>query len=272
MSAEPVHRYLATSPGGAGVRRGDHTTRGTLVLLHACPLNARMWEPQEALARHGWHVVMPQFRGFDQAGFEETDASSIDDYAQHVANLIDSIGVAQAVIGGLSMGGYVALALYRRAPHLFRGIVLADTRADADTPDARANRERLMALADTGGVAAIAEDMIPKLLGPTTRSTQPALVARVRALILSNRPDALKSALRAMMTRPDSTPTLAGVRVPALVLAGGEDSITPPSANAAIAAAIPGAVFSEISAAGHLSSLEQPDAFNAALRHFLDRL
>ena len=120
---------------------------GTLLLLHAFPLGARMWEPQHALAERGWHVVMPQFRGFDCETPDGADAASIDDYASDVADLLQTLGVKTAVVAGLSMGGYVALALYRHAPELFQGLVLADSRADADSGEARANRTRLIGVA-----------------------------------------------------------------------------------------------------------------------------
>lgn len=245
---------------------------GTLLLLHAFPLSARMWEPQHALAEHGWRVVMPHFRGFDGARPEDQDAATLDDYAGDVANLLETLEIDRAVIGGLSMGGYVALALYRHAPQLFRGLVLADTRAEADSAEARANRARMMALAGTGGAAAIADDMVPKLLGQTTRATRPALEERVRALILGNPPAAIQAALRAMMTRPDSTALLPAIAVPTLVVVGDEDTLTPPQLSASMAASIPQADLLVLSQAGHLSSLEQPHAFNAALLRFLDRL
>lgn len=231
-----------------------------------------MWEPQHTLTSRGWRVVMPHLRGFDCSTPDGQAVTSIDDYAEDVADLVDTLGVPQAVIGGVSMGGYVALSLYRNAPQLFRGLILADTRADADTPEARANRLRLIALGDSGGAAAIANDMVPRLLGPTTQATQPALIERVHALGTAHQIGALQAALRAMMTRRDFTSMLPSIGVPTLVISGEEDGLTPPEVGARMAAAIPRALFAAIPRAGHLPNLEQPQAFNAAVLRFLDGL
>jgi pimeloyl-ACP methyl ester carboxylesterase len=262
-------RYIEAEPETAV---GDRSATPVLVLLHAFPLSARMWEPQHALTAHGWRVVMPHLRGFDCAASDGATASSLDDYAADVADLLDALGVAQAVVGGLSMGGYVALALYRNAPQLFRGLVLASTRADADTAEARANRIRMIALAESGGASAIAGEMLPRLVGTTTAAQHPELVERVRSLATATRPAALQAALRAMMTRHDSTTMLPGIAVPTLVVCGDEDALIPPEIAARMAAAIPQALFARLAAAGHLPNLEQPQAFNAALLRFLDGL
>jgi pimeloyl-ACP methyl ester carboxylesterase len=130
------HRYLDVPAAG-------DRPRGTLVLLHAFPLNARMWEPQLALASHGWRVIAPHLRGFD-GGVDEPGDSSVDDYAGDVIDLLDSLHIKDAVIGGLSMGGYVAFALVRRAPSYVRGLILADTRSQADTPEGVENRKKML--------------------------------------------------------------------------------------------------------------------------------
>ena len=265
-------RYLESHPRTASVSWGDREPVGTLVLLHAFPLGARMWEPQHTLAEQGWRIVMPQFRGFDCTKSDVPEAASLEDYARDVADLLETLAVDRAVVGGLSMGGYVALELYRHAPQLFSGLVLADTRADADSPEARANRARMIELAGARGAVAIADEMVPKLLGDTTRRSGPAIEDRVRALILSNHPSAIQAALRSMMARPDSTPLLSSIALPTLVLVGEEDALTPPPLSASMAAAIRHAELVHVALAGHLSSLEQPQAFNAALANFLARL
>ncbi len=271
MSSCSRLRYLEANPRTSAGWPADRPLAGTLVLLHAFPLGARMWEPQQALAASGWHVVMPQFRGFDCSTPDGLDAQSLDDYAADVADLMQTLSVSRAVIGGLSMGGYVALALYRRAPALFAGLILADTRAEADSKEARANRTRLIALAGAAGVSGVADDMLPKLLGATTQSTQPAIEGRVRALIAANQVGAVQAALRGMMTRDDSTELLPSIAVPALVVVGDEDTLTPPAASETMASALPSATLVVIPQAGHLSNLEQPQAFNAAVLSFLER-
>lgn len=275
MSAMPSCsrlRYLESHPRTASASWGDREPLGTLVLLHAFPLGARMWEPQYALADCGWRIVMPQFRGFDCTRSDVPEAASLEDYAQDVADLLETLAVKRAVIGGLSMGGYVALELFRRVPHVFSGLVLADTRAEADAPEARTNRVRMIALAADHGPSAIADEMVPTLLGPTTRTSAPAIEDRVRALILANHPSAIQAALRAMMSRPDSTPLLPSIDVPTLIIVGEDDALTPPPMSATMAEAIPKAELVYLPAAGHLSSLEQPQPFNAALASFLARL
>jgi len=240
------------------------------VLLHAFPLNARMWEPQLALSGQGWRVIAPQFRGFDH-GDQDPPAASVDDYAGDVIDLLDALHIHEAVIAGLSMGGYVALALFRHAPRYVHGLVLADTRAEADTPAAVEGRQRMIALAREGGPAAVADDMIPKLLGETTRATNPGLAEHVRSLVLASSTVAIAGALTALMTRPDSTSLLSRIHCPTLAIVGGEDTITPKPFSEALQAGIAGAQLEVVPRAGHLSSLEQPAAFNEVLSGFLER-
>jgi 3-oxoadipate enol-lactonase len=265
-------RYIHVHPRGSARWPADREPLGTLVLIHAFPLNARMWEPQFALADHGWQVIAPHLRGFDDPTASPAADTTLDDYAGDIIDLLSCLGSGPAVVGGLSMGGYTAFALYRRAPGLFRGLVLADTRAEADSPDARTNRERMMGVARTGGATAIANEMLPKLLGGVTRATMPSVEARVRGLIQSSPPEAIVAALHAMLTRSDATPLLPSIAVPTLVIVGSDDALTPPALSATMAERIPGAELVIVPDAGHLASLEQPGLFNAALVRFLHRL
>ena len=263
-------RYIEAHPRTTSAWPAERPPIGTLVLLHAFPVGARMWEAQQAIAASGWRVVMPQFRGFDCSTPDGADATTIDDYAGDVSDLLDTLSVRRAVVGGLSMGGYVLFSLYRRRPDLFTGVILADTRADPDTKEARDNRQRLIALASTQGVSGVADDMVPKLLGATTRATGPAVDARLRALIAANQPGAVQAALRAMMTRDDSSALLPAMRLPALVVVGEEDTLTPPSLSEAMFRELPQASLAVIRGAGHLSNMEQPQAFNAEVLGFLE--
>ena len=213
-------------------------------------------------------MIVPQLRGFD-GGAGDPPASSVDDYAGDVVDLLDALHVDEAVIGGLSMGGYVAFAILRHAARYVHALVLADTRSQADTPEGIEGRKRMLQLVHDKGAAAIADEMIPKLLGETTRRERPDVAERVRALILSNSTDAIAGAVRALMTRPDSTPLLPTIHVPTLVLVGAEDTITPPSAADDLHNGIAGSELVQIPGAGHLSNLEQPELFGAALARFL---
>ena len=257
--------YLDSAPG-------DHTLR-PYVLLHAFPLGANQWEPQMRSIPAGWRLITPDLRGF--GGSTELDSLSalaITDFAGDVVDLLDELDVPRAVIGGLSMGGYVALALLQNAPQVVAGLVLADTRATADSPEGRANRRNMLALVDREGPSGVAREMMPKLLGSTTRALNPAIEAQVRRLIKQQSPVAIRGAIHRMMHRPDSTALLPQVSVPTLVIVGEEDELTPPADSQRIAEAVPGAILVTIPGAGHLSNMEQPDAFNAALNAFLAKL
>jgi pimeloyl-ACP methyl ester carboxylesterase len=256
-------RYLERAPA-ATVR-----PRGVLVLIHAFPLNARMFEPQLPLAEGGWRVIAPQLRGFDGAT-NDPPASSVDDYAGDVIDLLDALHVEEAVIGGVSMGGYVALAMFRHAPRYFQGMLLADTKASADTPEGVEGRKKMLRLVEEKGAAGVADEMIPKLLGETTRRTRPDVVERVRSLILGNSTQAIAAAVRALMTRPDSTPLLPTIHGPTLILVGEEDTVTPKAAAEEMQRGIAGSRMQIIAGAGHLTNLEDPQAFNSPLAEFLD--
>ena len=241
--------------------------QGQLVLIHGFPLTARMWGPLVAALPAGWDAVTPDLPGFGHS--KQAPARTMDDMATAILSELDARGIERAVIGGLSMGGYVTFALYRLAPERFSGMVLADTRATADTGQQKDARRRMIETVREGGAGAVAEEMLPKLLGPTTQRENGALGSDVRAMIESNTPDAIAAAAEAMMGRPDSTDLLSRIRVPALIVCGTEDVLTPPSDARALHEGIRGSRLELIEGAGHLSNLEAPRAFNAALAAFL---
>lgn len=242
--------------------------RGTLVLVHAFPLSAEMWEPQLAAPPAGWRVVAPDLAGFGRS-FPVPASATFEDDARDVVALLDHLGETQAAIGGLSMGGYVAFALLRVAPERVRALVLADTRPDADSAEARRSRQAMLSTLDRDGVETIVEGMLPRLLGATTLETRPDVVARVREIGRRQPADGVRAAIHRLMGRPDSTPLLPALRCPALVVAGAEDAITGPDLARRMQGEIPGARLVLLESAGHLSNLEQPGAFNAALGEFL---
>jgi len=258
-------RYLEQdAPAGA-------RPRGTLVLLHAFPVNARMWEGQLTLSAGGWRVVAPQFRGFD-GGDGDPAANSMDDYAGDVVDLLDALHVPDAVIGGLSLGGYVAFALLRLAPHYVRGLILADTRPQADTPEGLEARRGMLALLEKNparGAEAVMDQMLPKLVGGPARAASAEVVAHLRALGMASSAASIAGAVRALMTRPDSTPLLSTIHCPTLIVVGADDVITPPALSEEMHRAIAGSELVEIPAAGHMSNFEQPVAFNDAVARFL---
>ena len=151
----------------------------------------------------------------------------MDDYAGDVVALMDALGIETAVIGGLSMGGYVTFALFRQAPERFDGVILADTKAQADTAEGQAGRRAMSETLRGSGVSAVVDELLPKLLGETTHRERPQVLADARRLMEANQPDAIDAALHALMTRPDSTPDLPRISCPALVIVGQEDAVTP---------------------------------------------
>lgn len=253
---------------------GPAVADDVLVLLHGFPHSRAFWAPQlgaapGALAARlpGWRIVAPDLRGFG-----DTDARgpySMDRYADDVAALLDHLGVARAAVAGLSMGGYVALALWRRHRARVRALVLADTRAGADAPAARERRRELVTVAREAGSAAVAESQLDGALGATSRRDRPEVVAGLRALMAAAPAEGIVGALEAMMDRPDSTSTLATIDVPTLVIVGAEDVLTRPAEARALRDGIPGARLVEIDGAGHVASWERPEPFGAAVAGFL---
>jgi pimeloyl-ACP methyl ester carboxylesterase len=257
--------YLDSAP--------KHNELRSLVLLHAFPIGANLWEPQMRSIPKGWRLITPDLRGF--GGSSELDslsALSMADYADDVLDLLEELGIERAVIGGCSMGGYAALALYAAHPEIFEGLILANSRAGADSPEARANRRNMLALVDREGPSGVAREMMPRLLGKTTRDANSSIEPFVRRLIKQQSPVAIRSAIHRMMHRPDSMPLLAQVSVPTLVITGAEDEMIPVDESRRMAEAVKGATLVIIPGAGHLSNLEQPEAFNDAVNTFLTAL
>lgn len=240
-----------------------------LLLIHAFPLTADMWRPQLEAVPNGWHYIAADLPGFGGEEREGTVAPGMDDFAADVEGLLDAMEIDRAVIGGCSMGGYVTFALFRRAPERFSGMVLADTRATSDTPDGKSARRAMSELVKAQGPTAVADQMMEKLLGPTTRAGRPQVEREVRRLITSNSVRGIDDAIHAMMARPDSGPTLDRISVPTLVIVGEEDVLTPVSDSEALHEAIDRSHLVILERAGHLASMEAPDAFSKVLADFL---
>ncbi|MDA0635579.1 alpha/beta fold hydrolase [Nonomuraea sp. MCN248] len=239
-----------------------------LVLLHAFPLSSAMWLAQrEGLAR-ACRVITPDLRGFGGSRLGD-DEPSIDLMADDVARMLDDEGVERAVVGGLSMGGYVAMAFCRRHPDRVLGVILAGTKASPDTEPARDNRERIARAVLADGSDVLVKEVLPALIGATTKQRRAMVFGRVKGLVQAAPPQAAAWAMRAMAARPDSFDTLAALKVPALVLVGDEDELAPPPDARAMAEAVPEGRLEVIAKAGHLVAVEQPEAFNAAVERFL---
>ncbi len=243
-----------------------------LVLLHAFPLSSAMWLAQREALSDRVRVITPDQRGFGGSPLGD-DEPSLDHVADDLAALLDSKGLDSVVLGGLSMGGYVAMAFLRRHPERVAALVLADTKATADPADGRARREQLASTVESDEESAVLLDQVlPTLVGPTTLQQRALVFGRVKALVQAAPPAAVAWASRAMAARPDSLQTLAEVRVPTLVLVGEEDTLSPPADAEAMATAVPGAQLVRIPSSGHLSAVEAPEEFNHAVGAFLDGL
>ncbi len=245
--------------------RGDGPA---ILFIHGYPLDHTIWTHQVA-AMEGWCRIAPDLRGMGQSDAPDL-GYSMETYAADLAQLLDLLGAREAVLVGLSMGGYVALEFVRRWRDRVRALVLVDTRAEADTPEARLTRDATAATAREQGAEAIAEAMLPKVLGASTLTGAPATVERVRAMMASSPVAGIVGALAAMRDRPDSTPLLAELDgLPTLVIVGDEDELTPPAQSRAMAEAIPGASLVVVRSAGHLTPLERPAETTDALLAFL---
>ena len=254
---------------GRTVRYLDAGSGWPVVLIHAFPLNAEMWRPQLERVPEGWRFVAPDLRGFGPDTVAVPGSITLDDMAGDVAAFLDELAIDPAVIGGLSMGGYITVALFRRAPERFSGMILADTKASADTPEGLEGRRQLVALARAQGATGVAESMLPKLLGKTSFERRPDLPQKVRAMIERANPDGIVAAIEAMMVRPDSTRDLSHISCPTLVIVGEEDGVTPVADAVALQNQIVRSRLVILPQAGHLSNLEVPDGFALALSDFL---
>lgn len=233
-----------------------------LVLLHAFPLTSAMWRPQFEAFADQWPVITPDL----------PPVGSMDVLADGIAQRIREHDLPPVVLGGLSMGGYVVFAILRRHPELVRAIVLADTRPGPDTPEVRDRRSAQQAQVASEGAGPIIEGSLKSLPSAYTREARPDVMDELRGIMEQVPPEWITAALEAMKHRPDSTPQLADLDLPALVVVGADDTVTPPNVAEDMAQRLPNARLAVIPKAGHLSNLEDPNAFNAELRSFLETL
>jgi pimeloyl-ACP methyl ester carboxylesterase len=242
-----------------------------VVFLHAYPLGRAMWEPQVRALSPVCRVIAPDLRGHG-----ESDAplwlTTMDTFIEDVRGLLDRLSIREAVLAGLSMGGYIAFGFYRKYRDRVKGLILADTRAQADTPEARRSRFEAAQSAYQKGAGVIADLMIPKLFGPAAYAGRPELVEMVRRMILTTPVSGIVCDLMALSERPDSVPLLLEIGCPTLIIVGEQDGLTPPDVARFMAERIPGAGLEVIPGSGHLPNLENPEAFNRAVRRFIESL
>ena len=256
---------------GITITYNDRGTGLPLVFLHAFPLNRSMWAQQE-------DALFSQFRiiTIDLRGHGESDAPlwryTLEQSADDVCALLDRLSIQQAIFTGLSMGGYILFAFYRKYATRVKGLILADTKAQADTAEGKDGRFQMAQTAYNRGPSAIADLMIPKLLSPMSIQTKLDLVQHVRAMIQGNQISGIAGDLMAMADRPDSVPLLSRITHPTQIIVGELDQATPPTDARLMADHIPHASLAVIPQAAHLSNLEQPEAFNQIVATFASEL
>ncbi|MEX0829250.1 MAG: alpha/beta fold hydrolase [Nitrospirales bacterium] len=256
---------------GVTVGYTDQGNGTPIVFIHAFPLSKTMWQPQVDALKDTYRVVT-----VDLGGHGESDIvlwnDTLDGYAKGVIHLLDHLGIAQAVFVGLSMGGYTLFSIYRHYANRVKAMVLADTRAQADSEEGKAGRHSMADVAFKDGASSIADIMLPKLLAPSTIQQRPEVVEEVRQMILHTSTAGIVVDLVAMAARPDSTDLLSTITCPTLVIVGEEDQATPLAESQYMADRISGSTLVTIAGAGHLSNLEQPEAFTHALMTFLKNI
>lgn len=247
----------------------DVRGKGPAVLfIHGYPLDHTLWEHQLAHL-DGWMRIAPDLRGMGQSDAPDL-GYSMATYADDLLALLSAVGVERVILCGVSMGGYIAFEILRRARERVGGLVLINTRAEADSPEARKARDSAAALAREGGAESIAASMLPRLLARKASSQSPALTERLQRMMEATPVSGILGALGALRDRPDSVgllPTLA--TIPTLVVAGDDDQIIPPDSAQAMADAIPGARLAVVPGSGHLTPIESPEAVTTLLTDFL---
>lgn len=238
-----------------------------IVFLHGFPHRRTLWAPQLGALVDRARCIAPDFRGFGESNGGAP--YSMDRYADDTVELLDELRIERAVVCGLSMGGYVAFALWRRHAARVRGLVLMDTRAGADSPEGAQKRRDMIAMARERGSGAVADAMITGMVGKSTREKCPEIVDAVHSMLESAPVEGVIGGLEAMLSRPDSTPTLSTISVPTLIVVGEEDVLTPPSESEALHRAIPDSRLEVIACAGHVSNVERSAAVNHVLSEFL---
>jgi 3-oxoadipate enol-lactonase len=254
-----------------GIAYRDEGAGRPIVFLHAFPLNQTMWDEQVAAFASTYRVITFDWRGFGESQLRD-GVSTMEDFADDLAGLLRRLSIDQAIICGLSMGGYASFAFHRKYSERISALILADTRATPDNEEGKRGRYEMAELAREKGASALVDKMLPRLLGETTQRSKPAVIERVKSMIESGQPEGIARALLAMADRPDSTGLLPQIGYPALITVGNEDKLTPPSESEKMGQAIPDSSLAIIDDAGHLPNIEQPESFNFVISRFLSGL
>jgi 3-oxoadipate enol-lactonase len=261
---------VITLVGDAEIAFDDIGSGLPVVFLHAFPLNRTMWEPQLGAFVGECRCIPIDCRGLGDSA--AAPPYSMDRYADDVAGVLDALQIEQAVVVGLSMGGYIAFAIWRRHKRRVRAFVLADTRAAADTVEDVAKRRELIEIAETQGSAGVANAQIAGLISASTRDRRPDTYDAIHRMIAQAPVDGIVGALEALIERPDSTATCRAIDVPTLLIVGEDDATTPVPDAREMHELIAGSRLEVLGQAGHLSNVERPAAFNTVVGEFLASL
>jgi YbgC/YbaW family acyl-CoA thioester hydrolase len=262
-----IQHYRVRGVATAADVQGDGPA---MLFIHGFPLDRTMWRHLIATLT-GWRRIAPDLRGMGLSDVPE-NSYTIAEYADDLAELLAVLDVDEAVVCGLSMGGYIAFELLRRHPGKVTGLVLVSTRAEPDDALGKKSRDDMIRMVEEGGPEAIVDRMLPRLLAPSSLTTMPQVVEHVRTMIAGNPGRGVIGALEAMRDRPDATSLLNDINVPTLVVAGREDQLIPVAQSKKLADAIPGAQFTQIPDAGHIPPMEQPVAISRVVREFLEAI
>jgi pimeloyl-ACP methyl ester carboxylesterase len=263
---------MQVSLGDGSLNVVDQGSGQVVVLVHGFPLDHSMWREQiDALAAH-YRVIAPDLRGFGQS--EPVEGTlTMAAMAADLLKMLDALEISgPVVVCGLSMGGYVAMQFWKQYENRLRGLVLCDTRAMGDTPEAATNRLAMAEKVMKEGSQVVAEAMLPKLFAPECEKSQPEIVQQTKEVILKTAPATIAAAQRGMAERPDMRSTLTIMKLPTLVVCGEQDVISPLEEMKFMAEALPQGRFEVIKDAGHMSPLEKPQAFNTVLLNWLEKL
>jgi 3-oxoadipate enol-lactonase len=261
---------IAMLPGGLELACDDVGSGMPLLFIHGWPHDRSLWAAQLSGLQTQARCIAPDLRGFGDSSV--APPFSIDQYADDLAALMTMLGIERAIVCGLSMGGYVAMSMLRRHRSLLRGLILASTRATADTPEAREKRMKLIAYVGEQGVEALAARQLKAMVGDTTFNSRPDVLEALRFMMAEAPSEGVVGGLRAMADRCDSTDLLSGIDFPTLVVSGAEDTFTVPDEMRGLADAIPGSRLEVIRGGGHVCPYEKPAAFNHVVAEYLASL
>ncbi len=246
----------------------DHGEGVPLLLLHGFPLSSAMWTPVRTALEQAARVITPDLRGFGESD-KPTAGYAMEDLARDVVGLADALALDRFVLGGHSMGGYIALRVAAGHGERIAGLILVDSRAEADPPEGKARRDAGIARITRGETAAFLDEFTANLVGPSSKARAPRLLDEIRAIAADAAPHALAGCLAGMRDRPDSSAVLPGLDIPALVIVGREDALTPPALSHAMAKSLPTCTLVEVPASGHTPSMERPIPTAEAMLGFL---